>query len=158
MSLILVLLALQTAAAKNVGLAWDFPGKATWKDGHYRLSGKNLNGEVFSFTTSNGHFDAEALFQSDVKRTKDDVATKEFSQIKLSTQFAGMPALLSDQRYQWNGASVASRCVYAAQGKKAWVVRLWWPRDNAATGSAAAEAFLKSCRRTPEPPTRLPNG
>ncbi len=158
MNALLALIALQTSsAAKEIGLIWDFPGKAIWADGHYNLVGKRFRGEVYCFTTTNGHFSAEALFQSDTKKTKEAEATKEFSQVKLLTTFAGMPALLTDQRYLWNGAQVASRCVYAAQSKKAWVVRLWWPRVNSA-GGAMAEAFLKSCRRTPEPPIRLPNG
>lgn len=159
MNAFLALLALQTPfVAKEAGLSWRFSGKATWTSGHYDLVSKEFRGEVFCFTAPKGHYDAETLFQSDTKRTENDVAARDFSQVKLSTQFAGMPALLSDQRYSWNGALVASRCIYAAQGNKAWIVRLWWPRASSATGDAAAEAFLKSCHRMPEPPTHSPNG
>jgi hypothetical protein len=159
MTAILALLPLQTSfVAKEAGLAWSFAGKAIWRSGHYDLVGKELRGEVYCFTAPNGHFDSEALYQSDVKRTKDDVSTTKFNQYKLTTDFTGIPAILSEQQYLWVGASVASRCVYAAQGKKAWVVRLWWPDHTYSVGVATAEAFLKSCRRTPEPSTRLPNG
>lgn len=152
MSPVLAVLLLQTPL-KEVGLTWRFSGTAKWSKGRYDLVGKDLRGEVYWFTAPKGHFDAEALYKSDTQRTKEADSAKEFSHLKMPTVFAGIPAIASDQRYLWNGSPVTSRCVYAAQGNRAWVVRLWWPRTNL-NGGKAADAFLKSCVRTPELPVK----
>jgi len=145
MSPLLALLVLQAPLTKEVGLTWSFPGTVKWSKGRYELVGKEIRGEVVWFTAPNGRFEAEALYKSDTQRTKEADETREFSHVRTSTTFAGLPAIASDQRYMWKGAMVASRCVYAVQGNRAWVVRLWWPRTRLG-GGKAAEAFLQSCR------------
>lgn len=132
--------------AKDAGLSWEFDGHTTKAAGRYELVGKGFRGEVYWFATPKGRFDAESLYNGDTGRTKEADRTKAFTHERLPLVFAGMPAILSEQRYRWDDALVTSRCVYCAQGSRAWVVRLWWPRASVA-GDAAAWALLKSFKR-----------
>ena len=141
----LALLAVAPFVAKDAGLAWNFEGDVTPRKGGYDLKGKDLRGEVAFYVAPNGRYDAEALYRSDTQRTKEADAAKRFTHVRKATTFAGMPAILSDQRYLWNEVPVASRCVYCAAGDRAWAVRLWWP--PASGGEKEAEAFLRGVRR-----------
>lgn len=141
-----VILALAPFIATDANLSWSFEGKTLKKAGRYDLVGKDLRGEVHWFLAEKGHYDAQVLYKSDTLRTKEADATKSFSHEAAAGAFAGMPAIVSDQRYLWQDAMVRSRCIYCAQGNRAWVVRLWWPRGSTA-GEDAATSFLKSFRR-----------
>lgn len=140
------LLLLAPFVAREAGLSWDFGVKTTKSGGHYEVVGKAFRGEVFWFVAPKGRYDAEPLYQRDTERTKEADQTKAFAHERSTATLAGMPAIGSDQTYLWDGERVASRCVYCAQGARAWVVRLWWPRDRA-SGSSEADRFLKSLRR-----------
>ena len=149
MNPLFALLVLQTPfVAKDAGLTWNFPGTIKAAAGRYDLIGKNLRGEVHWFVAKSGRFEAEALYKSDTQRTKESDQTKSFSHQRSDVTFAGGPAIRSDQLYLWNDAAVSSRCIYASQGNRAWVIRLWWPRAEEKT-SAVADAVLKSFRRFP---------
>ena len=139
------LLLLAPFVAKDAGLAWDFDGDVRPKKGGYDLVGKELRGEVVFYVAAKGSFNAEKLYRSDTQRTKEADAAKGFTHVRKKTTLAGMPAIVSDQRYRWNDVPVASRCVYCAKGDRAWVVRLWWP--PASGGEKAAGTFLKGVRR-----------
>lgn len=141
----LALLALDPFFARDAGLSWRFEGTVEPRAGGYDLVGKDLRGEVAFYRTASGRFDAEELYRRDTQRTKEADAAKAFAHVRAATTLAEMPAIASEQRYFWNGVAVASRCVYCAQGDRAWVVRLWWP--PASKGAKAAEAFLRSARR-----------
>lgn len=134
--------------AKDARLSWEFDGTSTKAAGKYELVGRSLRGEVAWFAAPKGRYDAQALYKSDTERTKEADATTAFSHLESPTTLAAMPALQSDQTYLWDGAAVASRCVYCAKGNRAWVVRLWWPRGSSA-GKAAAITTLKSFKRLP---------
>lgn len=135
---------LASYVATDAGMSWSFAGTSTKKGGRYELVGKELRGEVAFFVAPKGGFDAEKLYRSDTQRTKEADASKGFTHVVKKGILAGMPAILSDQRYLWDGAAVASRCVYATKGNRAWVVRLWWPPKS--TGAKASEELLKSFR------------
>ena len=142
----LALFVLAPFVAKDAGLSWTFGGEVRSSKGGYDLVGKEFRGEVAFYVAPKGGYDAERLYRSDTQRTKEADAAKGFAHVRTATTFAGMPAIRSDQRYLWNGVAVASRCLYCAQGNRAWIVRLWWP--PASDGEKAAEAFLEGVRRT----------
>ena len=139
-----VVLALVPFVAADAGLAWSFDGTVTRGAGRYGLVGGGLRGDVTWFVAPKGGFSAQSLYESDIARTKDAPASRGFAQTRRDVLLAGHPAIGSEQRYAWNGVPVASRCVYCAAGRRAWVVRLWWPPKSG--GAKAAEAFLKSVR------------
>ncbi len=138
----LVLLVLAPFVAKEAGLAWSFEGRITRETGRYRLVGKELRGEIAFF---NANLSAQKLYESDTSRTKDADAARRFTHVQKPATLAGMPAIESDQRYLWNDVPVASRCLYCADGGRAWVVRLWWSPSS--KGDKEAEAFLKGIRK-----------
>lgn len=135
--------------ARDAGLSWSFDGTVRKAAGRYDLVGKDLRGEIAWFVASKGHFDAETLYASDTRRTKEADAAKGFRHTRKDDLLAGTLAIRSDQNYLWNGAAVASRCLYGAKGSRAWIVRLWWPATpplaNAA-GLKAADAFLATVK------------
>jgi hypothetical protein len=142
-----VLAVLQTPfVAKDAGLTWRFPGTVKTSKGKYDLKGKELQGEVYWFVTPKGKYDAEKLYKSDTFRTKEADATKGFTHVRSATMFAGIPAIQSDQHYTWSGAPVVSRCVYAAEKNRAWVVRLWWSPQSK-TAPVEATLFISSVRK-----------
>ncbi|RYG21359.1 hypothetical protein EON82_18975 [bacterium] len=142
-----VLAVLQTRfEAKEAGLSWRFPGTVKPLKGRYELVSNELRGEVHWFEAPKGKYEPEKLYKSDTLRTKEADATKGFSHVRTMTVFAGVKAIRSDQRYTWNGAPVVSRCVYAADRDRAWVVRLWWsPRSKFAP--TLAGVFLESFQK-----------
>ncbi|GEM_PF-4619945 len=142
----LAVLALMPFAAKDIGLMWDFPGTVRPGAGKVDLFGKDLRGEVHWFVSPKRRVGVEALAKDDTQRTKEADPAKGFTHVQAPTRFAGLPAIVSDQRYLWAGVPVASRCVYCVEGNRGWVVRLWWPRGSA-TAPATATAFLKTFKR-----------
>ena len=148
----IALLVLTPFVAKDAGLRWNFDGTSTpavGSSGRYDLVGKSLRGEIAWFLAPKRRFDVEALYKSDTQRTKEADEAKGFTHVRMKATLAGISAIRSDQWYEWSGAKVASRCLYAAQGDRAWVVRLWWsPLSN---GDRAADAFLKSLALVAKP-------
>ena len=141
-------LAPSVTVARDAGLVWSFDGTVRKASGRYLLAGKALRGEIAWSIAPTGRYDAEALYEADTRRTKEADATKAFRHVRRKGALAGVPAIVSEQTYRWDGAAVASRCVYAAKGRRAWTVRLWWPAGGT-DGGTAAEALLKSFREIP---------
>jgi hypothetical protein len=142
-----VLAVLQTRfEAKEAGLSWRFPGTVNPAKGRYELVSSELRGEVHWFVASKGRYDAEKLYGSDTLRTKQAGATKGFTHVRKPTVFAGLKAIQSDQRYAWNGSPIVSRCVYAADKNRAWVVRLWWSPTSKFAPTLAG-VFLESFQK-----------
>ena len=126
----LALLALAPYAAADAGLAWSFDGTVRKGAGRYDLAGKVLHGDVAWFVAPKGGFSAQALYESDIAKTKDALAAKGFAQTRKDVLLAGRPpSSASSATFGTASPSPPGACTAPPEAAPGWSVSGGLPRQ-----------------------------